>query len=369
MKRTFVKTVSLVTLCSFAPLAFSEDKVSFRTNLFTDNTGTTVQSPAMEIIKALFKDVKFRMRYSIDRVIVPPIRGLSATPSPIDAVTGASRPVSGDDPANESFIKQRNEVILGLSLPRLNLSYYYSNETDYLGQMATASFNFDMNRKNTNWAISASYGWDRIEPLGTDSLHRKEMLNGNLTLTQALSPKMIGRIGVDVSRVSGFQSNPYRAVFAEGVHRLEVHPNNRLRGAVFAKLNRYFTTMTSLNVGYRFYRDDWQIQSHTFDFAYHQYFSDKVLIRYRYRYYQQTEAFFFRTSYPVVEPFMTSDYKLEPFNSHMFGLKIEYKLQDLVKDGPLSILSSSTFEAKYERYFSSNDFVADIFQFGLMFSY
>jgi hypothetical protein len=369
MKQIITKTTAMVALLSFVALLFADDKVSLRTNFFSDNTGTAVQSPAVEIVKDILRGAEFFLRYSMDRVIVPPIRGVSATPSPVDAVTGASRPISVDDPANQSFTKERNEIIAGLQTERFAASYYYSKESDYIGRLATASANFDFNQRNSNLAMSYSYGWDRIEPLATDTLHKKISHNASVALTQTLSPKLIGRIGVDVSRVEGFQSNPYRAVFAAGLHRLEIHPLTRNRVAGFVKLNRYFETMASLHAGYRFYRDDWQVQSHTFDFAYHQYFSDKVLIRYRYRYYNQTGAFFYRSGYATVQPFMTADYKLEPFNSHLFGVKMEYKLKDLVKGGFLSFLSSSTVEAKYERYFSSNDFTADIFQFGLVFNY
>jgi hypothetical protein len=369
MKPSVVKIIAVVVLLSLVSVMIADDKVSLRTNLFTDNTGTAVQSPALEIVKSLSRNIRLALRYSLDRVVVPPIRGLSATPSPIDAVAGASRPISVDDPANKSFTKERNEITAGLELSGVGVSYYHSKESDYVGRMATIDANFDFNQKNTNLALSYSYGWDRIEPLGTDTLHQKTTHSANLTFTQALTPQLIGRIGVDVSQVSGFQSNPYRAVFAGGVHRIEIHPLSRIRGAGFVKLNRYFTNLSSLNVGYRFYRDDWQVQSHTLDVFYHQYFSDNVLIRYRYRYYSQTGAFFYRGLYPTVEPFMTADYKLEPFNSHLFGFKIEYQLKDLVKGGFLSFLSRATFEAKYERYFSSNDFTADIFQFGLVFNY
>ncbi len=369
MNPIIIKTTAIAALLSFVAVLFADDKVSLRTNFFSDNTGTAVQSPAVEIAKDILRGAEFFLRYSMDRVIVPPIRGIAGTPSPIDAVTGASRPISADDPANQSFIKQRNEIIAGMQTERFAASYYYSKESDYVGRLATVSANFDLNQKNTNLAMTYSYGWDRIEPLATDTVQKKISHNVNVAITQTLSPKLIGRIGVDVSRVEGFQSNPYRAVFAAGLHRLEIHPQSRNRVAAFVKLNRYFETMASLHAGYRFYRDDWQVMSHTFDLAYHQYFSDKVLIRYRYRYYNQAGAFFYRPSYPTVQEFMTADYKLEPFNSHLFGVKLEYKLKDLVKGGFLRFLSSSTFEAKYERYFSSNDFTADIFQFGLVFNY
>lgn len=368
MKSAIIKTTSCALLLSFASVTWGDEKFSLRTNLFNDNTGTTVQSPALEVIKTLAGQIEFVLRYTLDRVIIPPIRGLAATPT-ADAITGASRPVDDANAANKSFAKDRNEFNLGFSLPGFSGSYYYSTESDYIGRMATVSSNIDFNQKNTNLSGFYSYGWDDISPLGADTSHTKIAHSANMTLTQALSPVVIVRFGADISLHDGFQSNPYRTVNAGGQILPENHPLQRTRGSVFFKVNRYFDTETSLNVEYRYYADDWDIKSHTLGFYFHQYFNNKVLIRYRYRYYQQTQAEFYRKTYPVVQPFMTSDYKLEKFNAHLFGFKIEYKLKDLLKDGLLSFMSSSTLDVKYERYFSSNDFTADIFQFGLVFNY
>ena len=368
MTRHFLKIILLISMLSLTNQSTAQNSFSLRTNYYTDNTGTSVHSPMAELRKGLTRSIEFWMRYSLDKVIVPPVRGLSAAPS-VDAITGASRPVTGDDPANQTFTKNRNEINVGINLPVFAFSYYYSDEIDYLGKMVTVSTNRDFNEKNSNLAMTYSYGWDRIQPLGIDTLHSKNTHSVNATLTQVLSPKTIGRLGVDFALVQGLQSNPYRAVNAGGQILLENHPLIRTRGAVFVKMNRYFANQSSLNMEYRFYRDGWNLMSHTAGFFYHQYFSDKVLIRYRYRFYKQTGAHFHQKNYTMPQFYMTSDYKLEPFNAHLFGLKIEYKLEDLLSDGFFSFLSKSTFEAKYERYFSSNDFTADIFQFGLSFNY
>ncbi len=357
------------TVLTLTTALFAQNKVSFHTNFFSDNSGTTVNSPTVDFVKALAGNVNLLLRYNLDRVIIPPVRGLSAAPTPTDGVTGASRPVSGDDPANQSFSKDRNEFIVGVNLQSFSASYYYSNEVDYIGRQASVSTNFDFNKKNSNLAMAYSYGWDRINPLGTDTLHTQKVHSLNVSLTQVINPKLIGRAGIDLSHVDGFQSNPYRTVNGGGQIFLENHPLSRSRGAFFIKLSRYFVTETAFSGEYRFYRDNWNVQSHTFNFFYHQYFNENVLIRYRYRYYVQTATDFYRSAYPIRQKFMTSDYKLEAFNAHLFGLKIEYKLKDLVKDGFMDFLQNSTFEAKYERYFTSRDFTADIFQFGLVLNY
>ncbi len=369
MTRISVKTTTTVLLFSFFSLLMSEDEICIRTDSFVDNNGTSINTPTLDFAKDIFRDITLIIRYGLDRVTVPPIRGISARPSPIDAITGASRPVSDDKPASESYIKDRNEFTAGISLEYFGLNYYYSTEKDYLAQMATISTDFDFYQKNTNVALRYSYGWDNIEPFGANKEYSKTAHSASMTLTQALSPKTIGRVGGDLSYISGFQSNPYRSVNAGGQILMENHPQKRYRGSVFLKLNQYFETQTSLNMEYRYYRDDWDIQSHTMGIFYYQYFSENVLIRYRYRYYNQSAAKFYESIYPTVKNYITSDYKLDAFNANLFGVKIEYKLEDLVKDGYLSFLSSATLEAKYERYFTSGDFIADIFQIGLVINY
>lgn len=373
------KMVSKITFCfllvTLTGGVFGQEKVSFRGNYFSDNAGTSVQSPAIELAKKLFGQLTFALRYSIDRVIIPPLRGLGAQPPPdssqlgVDGVTGASRPANLD--YNRSFSKDRNEIIAGLSLPNVNVSYYFSDETDYSGRMVTAATNFDLNQKNTNIAASYSYGWDDIRPLARDTSFQKTSHSGNLTITQVLSPSVIARIGADYDYVQGFQSNLYRLVSVGGAYFYENHPLARARSAVFFKLNKYFQTRTSINLEYRYYEDDWDIKSHTFGVFYHQYMSDNVLVRWRYRYYNQGASYFYvpENLYPAGAAYWTSDYKMEKFNAHLFGFKLEYKLRDLFGNGPLSFLSDSSFEGKYERYFSSNDFTADIVQIGLVLNY
>ena len=369
LRKNLFKAVTAILLFSFVSLLLGEEKVSLRTNFFTDNSGTTVQSPALEVVKRLLTGIDFALRYSLDRVIIPPIRGLAATPTPTDGVTGASRPVDGSQPANRPFTKNRNEVIAGFSGERFGVSFYHSSESDYIGRMGTVAGNFDFNQKNSNLAFSYSFAWDDIRPLGADTAHTRRAHSLGVALTQTLSPKAVGRVGFDLSRIRGFQSNPYRTVNAAGQIVLENHPLWRSRSAFFVKVNRYFTTRTALNLEYRFYRDDWKVQSHTLGAYYYQYLSKKLLLRYRYRYYVQSAAFFYRSGYGMTQQYMTSDYKLEAFNAHLFGFKLEYKLEDLLKNGFLSFLAGSTFEAKYERYFTSRDFTADIFQFGLVLNY
>ncbi len=365
MKRIKIKILVTLLLSILFSSGMAQQKIGIKMHSFSDNSGSSINTPIMDFSSDIFGDMIMLVRYRLDRVSVPPIRGISASPSPIDAITGASRPITGSDPADQIYVKERHEVVSSFNSEHLGASHYFSLEDDYIAHMSSVFANLDFAQKNTNISFSYSFGWDDIHPIAADTALTKIAHAVNTTITQVLSPKMIVRIGADVSYISGFQSNPYRSVNAGGQIYQENHPVERRRGAVFLKLNRYFETESSINIDYRYYLDDWDIESHTAGFQYHQYLSKNALVRYRYRYYAQTMANFYKPLYPLFEEYITSDYKLEAFTSNLFGVKLEYKLKDLVKDGYLTFLSPSTFIIKYERYFTNKKYTANIYQIGL----
>jgi len=375
MKNAIKKTVSVLVVTAIvfglATISFTSDKVKVTTNFFSDNAGLSVQSPTVELVKSLTRKTIFTLRYSLDRVSLPPVRGVAGIPAPIDGITGASRPVGATGIA-DAFSKNRNEFIAGLNYQGLSFQGYYSNESDYIGRLATVSVSGDFNQKNTNLSASYAQGYDDISPTNSANHFTKQSQAVNLTLTQALSPTSSIRIGADVQRLTGYQNNPYRTVYVGGDHYYERHPDNRLRAAVFMRYNTYLSSSrAALWLEGRYYQDDWGVDSKTIGVKFYQYLSPAVLVRYRYRYYTQTAAGFYLPSYPLVgvPEFYTADYKLQPFVSHLFGVMFECDLSALGKKTSIGFFEDSTLEVKYERYFSSNDFSANIFQLGLTFNY
>jgi hypothetical protein len=374
IKRTIAMLVVMSMVFGIATLSFTGDKVKVTTNFFSDNAGMSVQSPTVELVKSLALKTIFTLRYTLDRVSLPPVRGVAGIPAPIDGITGASRPVGATGIA-AAYSKNRNEFIAGLTHQGLGLHAYYSKESDYVGRMVTASIGTDFNQKNTNLTLSFSQGFDDIYPTNSGNHYTKQLQAANLTLTQALSPTSSIRVGADLQRITGYQNNPYRTVYVGGDHRYENHPDNRLRGAVFVKYNTYLApSRASLWLDGRYYRDDWGVDSKSLGIKFYQYLSPKVLVRYRYRYYTQTGAYFFLPTYSLSQlagmpAYYTADYKLQPFVSHWFGVMFEYDLRTLGRKTGIGLFENSTLETKYERYFSSKDFSANVFQVGLTFNY
>jgi hypothetical protein len=173
-------------------------------------------------------------------------------------------------------------------------------------------------------------------------------------------------VGAELNLVDGLQHNPYRNVYVAGDNVAERHPGSRSRRDVFVKLNRYLSNRSSLKFDYKFYSDDWGIDSHTAGSMLTQYVTDFVTVRYRYRYYAQSAADFFRTEY--LEPggingFQTGDYRMGEFTAHLFGTRLEWSLGGLFADS--DILGRMRLSLSYERYFNSNNFSANIFESGL----
>ena len=367
--RLLLMAFVLCTILGVASTSFTEDLVTLKTNFFTDSGGLLVRSPSLLYVKELAQNSLLSLQYTMDRVRIPPYRGISAKPIALDGTTGASKPAS-DSSSNGFYSKTRNEILANLNTQRWGLTAYYSTENDYTGRLLSAGYNHDFNRKNTNLAFGAGYGHDSITPIGRNKTYQRRNLLLNSTLTQTLSPVTIMRVGFDVSYVTGYQNNPYRTVFVLGSPTLENHPRERLRLAGFAKLNTYFKpARASLWLDYRLYGDDWGIISNTIGVKLHQQISPRLLMRYRYRFYTQTAANFYRTNYPLLtsSAFYTDDYKLEAFYSHLFGFMISYGLEPLADRLPF--LAHTTLDVKYERFFTSNTFTANIYQIGVTVHY
>ncbi|MGH7600912.1 MAG: DUF3570 domain-containing protein, partial [bacterium] len=218
--RATLAALALGAVIFAAKVSFTNDSVALRTNFFKDSGGLLVQSPTLQLVKNLARNTVLSVQYTLDRVNIPPYRGISAKPLPLDGISGASKPVNSADP-NAVFIKNRNEIVATLGSATWNATAYYSLENDYVGRLVGFGINQDANQKNTSLSLSMSYGFDTINPLGQKATYTRRNILADVSITQTLSPVAIMRFGVDVSLLNGFQSNPYRTVNVAGGYALE----------------------------------------------------------------------------------------------------------------------------------------------------
>jgi hypothetical protein len=354
-----------------AAMAFDEQTVGPLFRHFADSDHVGVRSYMGDYHLTLPSQFGLALHWNNEQVTIPAIRAPVGSQEAVDAITTASRPISGN--AFEDFVKVRNEFQGELSRGGAALDYYLSTESDYLAQQVAARYDLDLSQE-LNLSLGSSYGWDDIEPLADDDTQTgsstKKTLHWNAVATQVLSPVAMIRYGVEYNLVDGLQHNPYRNVYAGGTNVPERHPDHRERRDAFVKFNRWFENRSSLRLGYRLYDDDWGIVSHELSSKLSQYITQGLFVRYQYRYYTQTPARFYRDEYLTpngVDGYLSGDYRVGPLSAHLFGLAVNFDLGILAESTPF--LGHTALTIGYERYFNSNNYSADILETGLDFRF
>jgi hypothetical protein len=79
-----------------------------------------------------------------------------------------------------------------------------------------------------------------------------------------------------------------------------------------------------LDLSYRYYWDQWDIKSDTFEIRYFRQLQDNKFLQPSFRYYSQTAANFFAHSLPEIEPlprYASADFRLAEFDAYTIGMK------------------------------------------------
>jgi hypothetical protein len=365
-----VSTCVLLALATPAHAQFDidEQNADYLYRFFADSDDVHVYSHYGSYGVDLDAGASLWMQYNRETVIVPAVDAPVGSGDAVDAITTASRPIADASDAYTDYAKGRDEVQGDLSYGPARAGYYVSKESDYFAQQVRGGVDHDLFAQHLNLAVGVSYGWDAITPLVDEDTatadDERKTTHMNLVATHVLTRRTLVRVGAERTQVKGLQHSPYRNVYAGGGTTVEVHPDARLRQSGFVRLQQYFGNQSSVRGDYRYYTDDWGVRSHTWSARLHQYVIDDLRFRYRYRYYRQNGAEFYRDEYESVsgvDGYLTGDYRLAPLRAHLFGGRM---------DMSLSAVSSSRWlrrfdvSFKYERYFNSNNFSANILETG-----
>jgi hypothetical protein len=365
---------STVVLSHAAARAGLDDPtVGYTFSHYEDVNGVTVHGHYLTTT-ARMNSVALSLQWVHDRVVFPAIDAPPGSQEAVDAITTASRPISANANPYEDYVKTRNSIEAIANYRGFSGGYYVSVESDYFAQMLTFGYNRGFMGDNLTLSSGASYSWDSIEPLEDNDTQTvpdfRRTVHANVVATQVLSRATSLRAGVEVNHVTGLQHDPYRNVYVAGTNVPENHPSDRMRRDLFLALNQYIHNRSSLNLDYRFYNDDWGVDSHAFGVKLNQYVTDDLVFRYRYRYYTQAGAIFYREDYTQsggVNGYMTGDYRLGDFGAHLFGGRIQWHTGRMLRRIGVSAPAQLMFS--YERYFNSNNFSANIVETGLLIAF
>ena len=233
----------------------------------------------------------------------------------------------------------------------------FSIENDYYSWNIGLATERQFNDKNTTLSLGTGVSLDWIRPtdaklFGRVSSEEKQTYRVAAGITQILTRHSTFQSTLSFEIGSGFLSDPYKKASVAGSTPNESRPDDRFG---IAWLNRYRHHLSALNgtlhVDYKLYSDDWSINSHTFDIAYHQTLPGGVRIIPSFRYYTQSQADFYELFYLTMPSngLFSSDYRLSPYGAISYRIKAEASLEDFPEN--VDWIASLS----YERYESSGD--------------
>ena len=141
-----------------------------------------------------------------------------------------------------------------------------------------------------------------------------------------LDRRSLLQVNVSLAEESGYLSDPYKLTLVEGSILQDNRPNERQQAALLTRYIRYFGEASgSMHLSYRYYHDNWSIDSHTLEASWNQEFSQSWLLTPSLRYYSQDKAYFYQPFFTQArdDDIHSSDYRLASFGSIMVGIKVE----------------------------------------------
>jgi len=267
-------------------------------------------------------------------------------------------------PLDDTFKDTRVQLAGQWSQP-LGENYTFSTganisaEYDYKSIAVNSVFGRYLNKKNTTLSAGVSYAYDFIQAVGGRPVGLAEMVvdtgqfasqeefrlafnqtrqDGDDTkqtadlifgLTQVMSRNWITQFNLSLSEVSGYQTDPYKVVSVVDTAGLatsqlyENRPDSRSKQALFMQ-SKYHFGASIWDISYRYTNDDWNIKSHTLETRLRFLLGSKSYIEPHIRYYQQSEADFYRPFLfegETLPDFASADYRIGKLDALTFGLK------------------------------------------------
>jgi hypothetical protein len=326
-----VLRAAVVLLVASTNLAEADDNISTGLYFRADTDGTTVLSPRLGARVGIIDDSTWvEVGYGAD----------IWTSASIDIRTAATQVVTEQrDEITAEVERELDEI-------RLRGSYRYSDEHDYSSHGGTISVSQELADGNATVDTALSAAIDSVSRSGDESFSRElSSIVVKVTYTQIVDPDTILQGVYELGRREGYQASPYRFVGVGGDGRCngtaqlclpETHPAVRLRNAFVLRARRALGASLSGGLEYRLYLDDWGVTSHTAALQLAWVIDEDSTFIARYRFYLQTAAAFYASSYEVPMGrlrYVSRDRELSPMDTHRLSISYERSV-DLTDAGP-----------------------------------
>jgi hypothetical protein len=323
-----------------------KDSASFGVDTYSDSNDVQVYSPTLSYMKMLSKHWLVGIKMRVDAIAAASIRIGGSPARQVDAVATASKKSGFDDVrATPTFIVAYDDGEQSASA-----GIYYSSEEDYISKAIFANYTKQLNKGNTAIGIGFSQSADNWSPANNRvlSIDNRDEQKIDFSINQLLSPTASIQFVYSYMHSKGFLASPYPYVMQDSFIGFEQYPEDRVGHAFALKGVQYIDENNALNYGYRYYTDDWGIDSHTFNAEWLHDINDELMVGARARYYTQSAADFTKAigTYTTNDKYLVADYRMSAFESYDIGLPIKYKTS---ADSPY------TFSISLDYYWTSDN--------------
>jgi hypothetical protein len=329
--------------------------------LYSETDRVTAIEPVISAKKDLGDDETITGKLVLDNLTGSSANG--AVPSTLpQTFTGPSgegtyTAAANETPLDETFRDTRASLSLNWDKPvnrnnRRNLGINLSMEHDFTSFGGNALWSHEMNQKNTTLTGGISMELDSIKPVGAtpvalsdidlrqrgSSSESREVVDALFGVTQIIDKSSLFQVNYSISVGNGYMTDPYKilsvvdASTGEPDHYLyENRPDSRTRQSVYGKYKKQLDNKDIVTASYRFMADDWGVNSHTIDFTYRYKMDSGFFIQPHLRFYQQTEADFYRYFLVNGDPtpeFASADYRLGELTTTTVGVKFGKTIDD-----------------------------------------
>ncbi len=362
-----------------AGTAHAEDKTPWQVDsalsIYSESDSrVTAIEPIVSLKKDMGGERTLAMKLTLDSLTGASPNGALAS-NETQTFTGPSGEHSystdaGETPLDTSFKDTRSAFNINWDQPfgernRISVGANLSAEYDFQSAALSAAIARDFNNKNTTLSLGMNIEADTIKPVGGTPIAFSSMNNTQndesddnkdgsnesktvtdllLGMTQVMNRHWLTQVNVSWGDSSGYHNDPYKILsvlnadgtLAESAEFLgnawylyESRPDSRSRTSLYWG-NKIHLTEDAIDVSYRYYTDDWGIDSHTVDLRYRYVFGGNMYLEPHVRWYTQTAADFYRlylaqgvdTSGTTANvDYASADSRLGEFTGTTFGVK------------------------------------------------
>jgi len=335
--------------------------------LYVEEGRVTVNEDVIALRKEIDDDEFISGKFIFDVMSGPSPNGASESSKPQTMTTPSGQQViiASDVLPTYDFLDTRYAMLLDWEKPlsrilRATSSMSLSVEYDYLSVGLSSVWSYDLNNKLTTLTSGLALTYDQVSPvggvpeelevMGTDSVlskDNKKTLDWMFGASQIINRTSIFQINYTLGLTKGYLTDPYKLITVVDDQSLEAEttnpyfhekrPNKRLSHIVYLKYIKDFSGQV-LRSSYRYFRDDWQIQSHTLDVKYSFPLRESDELQFHVRFYDQSAASFYhyyfvdRTSDPSINPNDVIDENvsnIENLNDFVTYASADYRLGNL----------------------------------------